>query len=213
MTDQLSLYNGALRNCGETRLASLTEAREARYLLDDVWADGAVKYCLERGLWYFAMRTSSLEPDPDVAAAFGYACGFSKPDDWVRTAAICSDEYFENPITEYVDEAGYWWSDTNPLYVRYVSTGPQYGGNLGNWPETFSQFVQAHLANEIVLKVTSSRDRVATVQRDFKDKLLVARSMAAMNEAAAFPPPGSWARARRGANPMSDGGNRNRLIG
>ena len=38
MATKLGLYNRALRVLGETKLSSLSEAREPRYILDDIYA-------------------------------------------------------------------------------------------------------------------------------------------------------------------------------
>ena len=51
MADKLSLFNGALLICGERFLSSLTENREPRHLLDNVWSNGGVKACLEQGVF------------------------------------------------------------------------------------------------------------------------------------------------------------------
>ena len=46
-SDRLDVYNGALRRLGSRRLASLTENREPRRVLDDIWNNGAlVNYAL-----------------------------------------------------------------------------------------------------------------------------------------------------------------------
>ena len=88
-TQQLGLYNGALRLVGNTKLASLTVNEEAQWLLTDVWNDGngAVQACLEEGLWFFATRTSMLGYDPTITPSFGYAFAFEKPADWAAAAA------------------------------------------------------------------------------------------------------------------------------
>ena len=79
MTTQLDLYNGALLQVGERFLASLTEQREPRRLLDQVWAANGVKTCLEEGQWPFAMRTVQVDYDPSITPTFGYARVFQKP--------------------------------------------------------------------------------------------------------------------------------------
>lgn len=81
MTTQLDIYNGALLHCGERFLASLTEQREPRRLLDRVWSSNGVKTCLEQGQWNFAMRTIQIDYDPSIAPSFGYARAFQKPND------------------------------------------------------------------------------------------------------------------------------------
>src|SRR5579863_9507357 len=147
--NQLDLYNGALRIAGERKLASLTEAREPRFLLDDAWGDGgvaAINYMLEQGLWHFAKRSARFDADPNFTPLFGYRQRFEKPNDWVRTAAVAEDEYYEAPLTRVSDESGSWFADVTPIYVMYISSDPAYGGNLGTWPTTFAYAVEAYLA-------------------------------------------------------------------
>lgn len=214
MATQLGLYNSALRFLGETKLLSLTEDREARYALDDVWADNLVRYVLEQGYWYFAMRAAQFNSDPTLTPSFGMAKGFEKPADWVRTAAVCIDQYFNVPLTAFSDESGFWFSDTDPIFVRFVSSDPVYGSNLGIWPDSFAEFVASHMAWKIAPKITTAEEKVAGMEKTRHKCLIEARSKAAMNESAVFPPRGTWSRARVGRSAGGfDRGNRNSLIG
>lgn len=211
---QLGLYNGACRMIGNARLSALTDNVEARYLLDDVWNDGAVQMCLESGLWFFARRTSQLGYDATITPQFGYQCAFQKPGDWVRTMGIWSDDRLTMPLTRVSDEAGTLYADMQTIWVAYVSNDPGYGGNLGLWPQSFSNAVQGYLASQIVSKVTGgSEAKIAAVRKEADRLMSVARSRAAMNDSAKFPPIGTWARSRRGNSPGWDGGVTTQLIG
>src|SRR5260221_1483015 len=108
MTDQHSLYNGALRVLGQRKLAALTEESEPRHLLDDVWGEGAVDACLEEGLWNFAIRTARLDYSPSIEPDFGFSRAFDKPTDWIRTAGMAADGYFRVRLTDeqVKDQAG-----------------------------------------------------------------------------------------------------------
>ena len=66
MPSQLSIYNGALSILGERKLASLTENREPRYKLDDVWGNDLIRRVLQMGQWNFAKRTIELDASPSV---------------------------------------------------------------------------------------------------------------------------------------------------
>jgi hypothetical protein len=120
------LYNSALTICGERTLASLTEDREPRRLLDLVWDNDGVKTCLEGGQWKFAMRTIRIDFSTTITPDFGYKRAFEKPSDWCATSALCSDEYFSSPLTEYVDENNVWYAELDEIYVRYVSDDSAY---------------------------------------------------------------------------------------
>lgn len=207
IVDQLSIYNGALLLLGERALASLSENREPRRLLDQVWASNGVRACLEQGQWGFAMRTLEIDYDPSVEPDFGYTRAFSKPDDWVLTAGLCSDEFFTEPLLQYTDEAGYWYAELDTLYVRYVSDADTYGRDYAGWPETFREFVEAHFAMKIAFALTSSEDTLKRISTWREKKLKDAKSKAAMAEPTAFPARGAWVRARRTNSQYREGGD------
>lgn len=196
MTTKLTLYNGALRMLGEVKLSVLTENRAARRHLDDAWDDGFVDYCLEQGLWNFAIRTIQLTYSPSITPAFGYSYAFEKPDDFIRTAALCSDERFNTPLLDYRDESGYWLADLDALYVRYVSNDTEFGNDYSLWPQTFVKFVEAELASRVAIDITKDREKLADCLTQRKRLLTDAKAKDAMAEPTRFPPSGSWARAR-----------------
>ena len=213
MTDRLSLYNDALTICGERHLASLTESREPRRLLDSVWDNQGVNACLERGQWKFAKRTVRLDYDADITTDYGYRRAFSKPTDWVLTSALCSDEYFNSPLLRYSHEAGYWYADIDEIFVKYVSNDEFYGNDLSLWPSTFSDYVAAHFAAKIIFKLTSDESKRESVIKWEKRQLTTAKSKDAMNQPQLFPAPGSFVNSRYRLRTGRDRGNRNSLIG
>lgn len=208
MATKLSLFDDALLLCGERALSSLTEVREPRRLLDQVWSNGGVNYCLSQGLWHFALRSVQLDYDTNEDPQIGLNYAFSTPSDWLTTAAICADEYFRDPMTEYVYEGGYWYADISPIYVRYVSSGLLYGGNIADWPVPFKEYCAAHFASKIVRKVTGDKDRVAFVVDEVKRTKHEAKSNGLMSQPTVFYPEGRWVRHRRGRM-NREGGNRN----
>ena len=207
MTTQLDIYNGALLHCGERFLASLTEQREPRRLLDRVWSSNGVKTCLEMGQWNFAMRTIQIDYDPSIEPSFGYNRAFSKPTDWVITTSLCSDEFFGQPLLRYTDEAGYWYSDLDTMYVRYVSSDINYGLNINQWPDSFREFVEAHFASKIILKLSNSEDELKRVEALRTKFLKTAKGKAAMAEPTSFPARGNWSKSRNRFPNRRDGGN------
>jgi len=214
MADKLLIYNATLILCGERKLASLTEDREPRRLLDDVWSGGAVKTCLEAGFWNFAMRSLKIEYDPSLDPEFGFTRAFSKPSDWVRTSVVSPEEYFTTKYKahQFADEAGYWWADVDTLYVKMVSDGANYGNNLGNWTEAFTRHVEIYLASRIVAKLTKSEKTEEKIEMKLKRSLASLSAKDAMNEGTSIPEEGSWNRSRRNWG-RRDGGNRGQLIG
>ena len=214
MTDRLSLYNGALLELGERPLASLSENREPRRLLDSVWQTDAVNLCLGSGQWKFAMRTAKLVPSVSLVPDFGYAKAYEMPADHLRTAGVYSDEYQKSPLLAYRQEAGYWFTDAEAIYVSYISNAILYGGALARWPAEFVRYVEAYLASRIVNKLTQDKQEWERVYRLVQLRLREAAASDAMEGPTVFLPRGSWVPARQGRGPRSnDLGARGQLIG
>lgn len=224
MADRLGLYNAALLVLGDTQLADLTEAREPRRLLDQVWNGGGVRYCLEQAQWHFAMRTSHFTYDPAIVPPFGFIRAVAKPDDWIITSGVFSDERCTTPLTQYADEVGYWFSDLDDIYVRYVSDDAAFGSDLSRWPATFLDYAAAYFASKIVHKFPGSGEKRTFLlgpegreDRGWLNRcLLIAKNKAAMVLPATFPSRGTWAAARTGGLRRSvnrDGGSISNLIG
>lgn len=209
---QLGLYNEALRLIGERRLASISENREPRRVLDDVWNDGAVNYCLEQGQWNFAMRAIEITKSVTTIPAFGYTNAFDKPNDFIRTAGACEDEFFKVPLVEMVEEVGFWFANLDTIFIRYISNANTYGNDLTRWPTTFTKYVAAYLASEIAWTLTQSADKQKLAMGLMMQRLKDARAKDAMNDPTAFMPQGVWSSSRRGGN-RRDRGSRGQLIG
>ena len=213
-TSRLKIYNEALRLCGETPLASLTENRQARYDLDSVWDNDGVKNCLSEAQWKFARKSVMLDFDPAYNPEFGYRRAFAKPDDWCATMAVCNDEYFNSPLLQYLEENNFWYCDLDILYVQFVSNANDYGGDLSLWTPKFADFVAAHFAFKIINTLTSDDNKQKTVFGLRKIALKDAANLDSMSDPTKFPPDGSWVNSRRGrGNARRDRGSRNSLIG
>lgn len=211
-TTQLGLYNEALRILGERRLASLTENREPRRVLDDIWADGARDYCLEQGQWNFAMRAVEIDKSTTTIPAFGFTNAFDKPTDHIRTCGVAEDEFFSVPLIHVLEEVGFWFAEIDPIYVRYISNDAAYGYDMLRWPQTFAKYVAAYLAVEASFTLTQSPEKKQFAMLTMEMRLRDARSKDAMADATAFMPQGTWSASRRGGA-RRDRGSRNNLIG
>lgn len=195
---RLSLYNGGLRILGARSLSSLSENRESRRILDDIWNAGALDYCLQQGFWNFAARTMEMQYDTTVTPAFGYTRAFSKTSDWLRTAAVSDSETFDPPLNDYRDEAGYLFAYPDTLYVTCISNGASYGTDYAKWPANFTRFVEVYLAHEAADRITQSTTKKGELYALMKQWLKEAKSTDAMDEPARFPPRGSWVTSRLG---------------
>jgi len=214
VTSKLQIYNGALALIGERALASLTEARESRRLLDLAYDDDGIKACLEAGQWYFAMRSQKITYDPSISPTWGFRRVFDVPSDHVRTCALCSDESFNVPLLEYREEANFWYADLDIIFVRFVSQDTSYGFDLSLWPASFTEFVKAHFASKVSPTVTTSVGETKDSMQYRALMLKHAKSLAAMADGATFPAQGSWTRARQASGRgWRDRGNTGSLIG
>ena len=214
-TDRESLYNIALRAIGERSIGSLTEDREPRRLLDEVFnaGSGAIKYWLEQGLWNHAIRTITLDASASDDPAFGLDNAFTLPSDFVRLVQIDSGENFSGTLMRYEIEAGFIYADLTPIYLRFVSNGDDFGGDLSLWPETFTLWCGTWLGLQIAPRVMNDKDK-ETLRKETKRLLVDARSKDAQQEPPRFPPLSSWARARYGSRSgRRDRGSRSQLIG
>lgn len=194
MADKLAIYRGALRLLGPSELASLTESRPERFKLDAAWTP-AVEYLLAKGMWNFAIRTVEIDADP-VPPALGFEHTFTKPTDWVRTVAISDTPQFLEGIRRYEDQATKWYTDYDPIYVRYVSNGASYGLNIAAWRQPFAKALEAYLAFECGLPISADRGNRNDLYTLFEQLLADAKSLDAVDERVRFKPPGRWTRSR-----------------
>lgn len=208
---QLGIYQDAARSLNERKPASLSENTELRRVLDDVWSQsgitmGAAIFCLEQSHWGFGTRSSALAYNPAVEPPFGFPFAFNKPDDWVRTVAVCCDPFFKAPLADngYADEAGFWFANVTSLYVKYVSKDASYGLAMALWPMSFSNFLAMYLAVQAVGRITQNESKIARAEKNWIAAIKKAKGIDGSNKPTALAPMGSWASAR-----MAGGCNRN----
>ena len=199
MTTQLFIFNESLGHLGERQLASLSENREPRRVLDYYWAP-TVSYALLQGLWRFARRTSQIDADNTIGPPqFGFNFLFEYPEDWVRTQIISTSPQLDPPLIQYRDEGGFIYANATPIYLSYISNDPQYGMNIGQWPENFADYIAWRLARLSCMRLTSDKERTEALKKDEDRARRVAKGTDAMNDPPGFMPVPFWARARRGA--------------
>lgn len=197
MADKLSLYNDALGWLNERKLASLTEAREPRRVLDDAW-DGVVAHCLEAGVWNWSMRAQEIESSTSVEPGFGYAYAFQQPDDMQRFWQMADNPHFDPQLQYFHDEAGFWYADVDPIWVRFISNDVDYGLNIGKWTQMFADYVAARLAVRCCGRITGNDSRLDGLMRIEKKAKAQALSNDAMREPPGRLPVGSWVSSRGG---------------
>lgn len=195
MASKLAVYNEALRILGERRLTGLTEARDARYHLDDAYATASL-YCLEQGYWNHAMRAVQIDASVSIIPSFGYTAAFEKPSDWIRTYIVANNDIFNPPLLRYDDEGDCWYADLETLYVKFISNDADWGADLGKWGPFFAHYVSVHLARRTCKRITGSTEGVKDLIAMERLARIDARAKDAMNEPPKFPPRGTWVNSR-----------------
>lgn len=199
---KLRIYNRALYHLGSRKLASLSENRKPRRVLDEIWGSNseAVDYALERAGWNFAMRAIQAILDEAVDPQFGWLYAFEKPSDYRRLEAISADPTFRYTYTnlEYHDEAGYWLTNTETTYIKYVSNDDAYGFDSSRWSESFKEFLAAYLAYHACEPITQSTNLRDFVGGEMVRALKFAKSGDSMEEGTKFLQNGSWVMSRSG---------------
>lgn len=199
MVTKLELYNKALGHLGPTRLANVSENRPAVAELNAVY-NGTLQAMLERGLWFFALRTVRLEPDTNVEPNFGRPYAYSIPTDFVRLRLICVDERQEVEDRSYRREGSYWFSDASILYITYVSNHTDWGLNLGAFTELYAEAIGAELAWRSGLPITKDRGTKNDLLIIKKRLLNEAKRLEAVDERVKAKPPSSWVQSRLGGS-------------
>jgi hypothetical protein len=213
MVNKLEIFNAALDELGETAVGDTGEEIESARVLVRRY-DRVVADCLAANSWNFAMETVQVDADTGVTPSFGYAKVFAKPTDWVNTAAISGDPYFNFPLTSYYDDANFWSADYSPIYVRYVSNDTGLGLALDRWTPAFTRYVELALAERCCMKITGDKSLRGDLVKLTHQAKREAEAQDGLNEPQPkFPPPGSWTMARAGRLGLRERGNRNSLIG
>lgn len=208
MVTKLQVYNLALTSMKASTVVA-NEANEATRTMDDWW-NIVTAGALEEGFFKFAMRSCKIQADADVTPTFGYSMAFGKPNDWVKTYDMSLSEFFDPPHNNWIEENNLFFSDSDPLYLRYVSNSVTgYGMDLTRWTSRFTKAVASELAFRSCAKAVGSSD-------SFKDTLMkqavIDMSSAKIFEAMRDPPKripqGSWTSGRFNGRGRLGGTNR-----
>ena len=144
--DKLGIYNNALQLIGERKLASISENREPRRLLDSAYDFGAVNYCIEIVKPSFSRKTIKLTSS-NVSANHDLDNVFDLPADWITTVDVYSDSRLDQPISRYINEDRTIACEYSTIYVRYSSSDNS--EDYSKWSPSFLHVVSTYLAREI----------------------------------------------------------------
>ena len=196
MTTKLLTYNASLALLKQAPLTTLTDDILSRYTLDNHYA-AALRTTLELGKWNHAARSVAIDASVDEEPEFGYTFAFEKPDDFARIVKISASETFWPLLTDYANEGAFFFANTDPLYLSYVSTDTAYGGDLSLWPQIAATFLEHELAERIAPLIPSlGDDAMDRLKRDKQRAKRTAKGWDAQQQPSEPPPPSRLIQAR-----------------
>lgn len=209
-TTQIEVYNLALGHLGTTRLhptTGLTENRPDRRELDAAWST-ACSLMLEAGVWDFATRVAQATADPDISPNFGRPYAFGLPDDFVRLAQISIDEDGLEEDRSFKREGNVIYSQQQVLYLGWVSSDDDWGGDLGKMSALYARALGAWLAELACINITKDQNLETKIMRKRELYVAEAKRADARDERVKEKPMGSWVRSRFAYPSMRSRGNR-----
>lgn len=198
MAGQIEIVNRALFKLGALPLASMGDNNKQARIMSGLW-DTVRKAELRRHLWSFALKRTAL-PALASAPAWGYACAFQLPADFLRAVQVndlliapSQADYRAGDDSAYAIEGGTLVTDFSaPLKLRYVAdiTDP------GAFDALFVEALAAKLAYEACEGITQSNEKKNTASQDYQSAVKAAAMVAAIEK----PPQGiaddAWMLAR-----------------
>ncbi len=195
MADKLQVWKQALVHLQKATINTLTDDVEAVYVFTSAWP-GVVEEAFNAGDWNFAKVSVALSADPLAAATVGWTYAFAYPDDWVRTVTVGNMPDLRHAFRDYADEGGLLHSNTNPLYLRYISDTFADDDQVEAWPTMFWRYVALKLAYDTCGRLTSGDTLEDKLEKRMEKALRQAKNVDARNENNKVIAPGSWLRAR-----------------
>jgi hypothetical protein len=156
VASQTDCFNAALTLLGERRIASLSEDAETVRVLLALW-NPTMLFCLEQGIWSFAMRIATVAQSGDGTAA-GMTYAFEPPTDLIHVYQVGNEAAIDPAWADanFIDHGPAWYGNAATLYVHYTSDNGSYGTDTTLWPETFAQYAAAYLAHRAAYRLTGS---------------------------------------------------------
>jgi len=193
----LKIYNDALLLLGVDAIASISDDSIRKNKLDLARDAKLVESVLEDSGWGFGSQSDQIFFDPGIDPAWGYSYACQKPANIHRIDGVYTDEFFRDPLINYIDEDGYIFSSFQTIYIEYVSA--TFLTTPALWPAYFARMVAGRLAVDAGVAIIKHHPEAsienAVAQYDNR------RREALSTDAIAKPPKaltqGTWIRTRR----------------
>ncbi|KRB51788.1 hypothetical protein ASE04_09655 [Rhizobium sp. Root708] len=196
MADKLQVWRQALVHLEKPTITTLSDDVEAVYTFGNAWA-GVVEEAFNAGDWNFAKMSAALSVNGAVTPSVGWQFALDYPGDWIRSLTVSNSPTF-SPFLDYLDEGGQIYSNTNIIFLRYISKAKMADDQISKWPTMFWKYVAAKLAYDTCGRLTSGDTLEQKIEKRMDKALRQAKSVDARNENNKVLPPGSWIRARMG---------------
>jgi len=198
LATKIDIYNGALGLLGARPLATLSDNRAERRALDAAYGP-TFDFMIESGMWHFASVSNELTSSDTVATNFGYQYAYEKPDDYVRLIKIGDNERFIPTLEDYDEEGDFFLCDSQPIWVQYVSSSIEAGGDVGKWAASFATAFMDELAYRAGPQIASVPLQTKDwLEKKKKKSLWNARAKSAVNQMRGQLPECRLVRARAG---------------
>jgi len=142
----LKIYNDALMLLGVDAIASISDDSIRKNKLDLSRDAKLVESVLEDTAWGFGSQSAQIFFDPGTEPDWGYTFAAAKPADLHRLDGIYADEFFQQPIREYIDEDGFFFTNYQVIYIEYTST--TFLTDPSVWPAYFARMIAGRLATD-----------------------------------------------------------------
>jgi len=207
MATKLQLYNRALYHLGEGQIFDTDPAvddTEPTHVLDEIWPT-VILDALSRSDWNFATVTAEISQSGSTTVIANYEYAFDHPGDWIRTVAFSFDGDFTDSAAydidsfDVYDERGSWFTNSDTLYVRYITTDAAADAEIDSYPPSFFEFCALLLAYQSCERITQGTDKQDDLEARMDKQLLKAKSNDARNMPKTAIRQGKWLRSFRGA--------------
>lgn len=148
------------------------------------------------GDWNFPKITAALVASTEAPSIGSWEYAYDYPDGYTRTIAVSPTGDFYPGWNHYMDQGGYIYSGSDPLYILYLSDEKM--ADVTSWPNHFWLYVSTLLAVRTCRRLTNGDSLLEELKKDLKKVEAKAKSIDARNQNNRRLPVGSWLRAHGG---------------
>ena len=179
--DKLAIYNDALRLTGAERLATITEEREVRFKLDEIWDLGAPEHCLRLAKPVFARKTRQLTAS-GTTTNHALEQEYDLPSDFVAIFEVYADADLDQMVRRRIIEDNKLYAEIDTLYLRYIA---DFTSNIAAWSPDFVRVVSAYIAQQMTPRLAPEKFEART--KDLEAALEASFALSDMEEPADRP--------------------------